>query len=81
MAAALADALGEEVHYNPVPFEVFRGLDFPGADDLGNMFQFKADFNDDYRGLRDVERARGLEPRLRTFREWLEENVSRIPIA
>lgn len=80
MAAALADALGEEVLYNPVPFEVFRGLGFPGADDLGNMFQFKADFTEDYRGLRDVERARSLEPRLRTFREWLEENVSRIPI-
>ena len=81
MAAALANALGEEVQYNALPFEVFRGFDFPGADDLGNMFQFKADFTEDYRGLRDVERARTLEPRLRTFAAWLEENTARIPIS
>ncbi|HSW51350.1 MAG TPA: NmrA/HSCARG family protein, partial [Bryobacteraceae bacterium] len=41
MAAALAKALGREVVYNAVPPEVFRGFGFPGAEDLGNMFQFK----------------------------------------
>ena len=37
-------ALGQEVVYNDVPPEVYRGLGFPGAEDLGNMFQFKRDF-------------------------------------
>ena len=81
MAAALTSALGEEVRYNALPFEVFRGFDFPGADDLGNMFQFKADFTADYRGLRDVDRARTLEPRLQTFADWLAENASKIPLS
>src|SRR6185295_1585209 len=41
MAAALTRALGREVRYNPEPPEVYRSFDFPGADDMGNMFQFK----------------------------------------
>ena len=44
MAAALTKALGQEVRYNDVPPEVYRGFGFPGAEDLGNMFQFKRDF-------------------------------------
>ena len=37
MAASLTRALGQEVRYEAMPFEVYRGLGFPGADDLGNM--------------------------------------------
>src|SRR5712691_10961717 len=44
MAAALTTALGQEVRYNDVPAEVYRAFGFPGAEDLGNMFQFKRDF-------------------------------------
>ncbi|MGZ5440569.1 MAG: NmrA family NAD(P)-binding protein [Thermoanaerobaculia bacterium] len=44
MAAALSKAIGEEVRYNAVAPEVFRSFGFPGADDVGNMFQFKRDF-------------------------------------
>jgi hypothetical protein len=45
IATALTRALGEEVRYDDVPLDVFRSFGFPGADDIGNMFQFKADFN------------------------------------
>ena len=48
--------------YNAVPPEVFRGFGFPGADDLGNMFQFKRDFEDDFCGARDLAVARSLNP-------------------
>ena len=44
MAAALTKAIGQEVRYNDVPPEVYRSSGFPGADDLGNMFQFKRRF-------------------------------------
>lgn len=80
MAAALADALGEEVRYVPVEPAVYRGFGFPGAEDLGNMYQFKAEFNDDFRAARDVGEARELNPALKTFRDWLDENRSRIPV-
>ncbi len=81
MAAALTAALGEKVTYTYVPPEVYRTFDFPGADDLANMFQFKRDFESDFRGPRDPAIARALNPQLQTFARWLENNASRIPVA
>jgi uncharacterized protein YbjT (DUF2867 family) len=80
MAAALTRALGQEVRYNDVPPEVFRSLGFPGADDLGNMFQFKRDFNEYFCSVRDLEESRALNPSLQSFEEWLSQNKERIPI-
>ncbi len=80
MAAALGDALGEEVRYHAVPPEVYRGFGFPGAEDMGNMFQFKADFSADYTAARNVDASRALNPRLQTFRDWLDANAERIPV-
>jgi len=80
MAAALSRALGKEIRYNAVTPEVYRGLGFPGADDLGNMFQFKRDFNDYYRGIRNVEFARSLNPELQSFEQWLDRHKDQIPL-
>ena len=80
MAAAMSQALGEEVRYKDVPPEVYRGLGFPGAEDLGNMFQFKRDFNDYYCGARNLEETKALNPSLQSFEEWLERNKGRIPL-
>ena len=79
MAAALAQAYGREVRYNAIEPEVYRGLGFPGAEDLGNMFQFKRDFQELFCGSRDLEFSRRLVPSLQTFDSWLSENASRIP--
>lgn len=79
MAMALSKVVGEEVGYNAVEPEVFRGFGFPGADDLGNMFQFKRDFQADFRGARDVDAAKKLNPSMQSFAEWLATNGSRIP--
>jgi uncharacterized protein YbjT (DUF2867 family) len=80
IATSLTKALGEEVRYNDVPADVYRSLGFPGADDIGNMFQFKRDFNADYCGARSLEVSRRLNPELQTLDTWLTTNVSRIPI-
>ena len=80
MAEALGKALGLEVAYNAVPPEVYRSFDFPGAEDLGNMFQFKRDFNDYYCGVRKIDETRALNPSLQSFDDWLARNASRIPI-
>ena len=79
MAAALSDAYGQPVSYIAVPFETYRSLDFPGADDLGNMFQFSHDFEDYFCGARNLDESRSLNPLLKTFDAWLAENVERIP--
>jgi uncharacterized protein YbjT (DUF2867 family) len=80
MAAALTHALGEKVAYEDVPPEVYRSFGFPGADDLGNMFQFKRDFNDYFRGARSVDFSRSLNPELQSFDQWLSRNAGKIPI-
>jgi uncharacterized protein YbjT (DUF2867 family) len=80
MAAGLTRALGEKVTYQDVPPEVFRSFGFPGAEDVGNMFQFKRDFNDYFRGARSVDFSRSLNPELQSFDQWLSRNASRIPI-
>jgi uncharacterized protein YbjT (DUF2867 family) len=80
MAAALTKALGQEVRYNDVPPEVYRSFGFPGAEDLGNMFQFKRDFNEYFCGVRNLEVARALNPALQSFDAWLAQNKARIPL-
>ncbi len=81
MAAKLGSALGQEIRYNNVPADVYRGFDFPGADDVGNMFQFKRDCNEYYCGVRSIEHSRELNPALQSFEEWLLLNKERIAIA
>ena len=71
MAAALARALGREIVYRYVPPEVYRTFGFPGADDLGNMFQFMRDFTADFCAARSVEVSRSLNPALLDFSGWL----------
>jgi uncharacterized protein YbjT (DUF2867 family) len=80
MAAAYGKALGIDVKYNNVPPDVYRGFGFPGAEDIGNMFQFYRDFSDYFGGSRSVETSRALNPALQSFDAWLAANKSRIPL-
>jgi uncharacterized protein YbjT (DUF2867 family) len=80
MAAGLTKALGQEVVYNAVTPEVYRGFGFPGAEDMGNMFQFKRDFNDYYCGARSIEFTRNLNPDLLSYDAWLAKYKDKIPL-
>jgi len=79
MATAMSRAFEQPVAYNYVPPEVYRTFGFPGADDLGNMFQYKRDFETEFCAARDVEFSRKLNPELQTFAQWLAKNKSKIP--
>ena len=80
LAAVFSEVLGKEVRYNGVPPEVYRGFGFTGADDLGNMFQFKRDFEEYFCGVRNPDFARSLNPSLQNFRTWLTQNKNAIPL-
>ena len=80
MAETLSKALGIEIGYNNVPPDVFRKFGFPGADDAGNMFQFKADFEKEYCAARSIEFSHSLNPELQTFETWVAKNKNHIPI-
>ena len=78
MAAKMGRALGRTVNFFDMPFDVYRGLGFPGAEDLGNMFQFQAILGDEFQGYRDVKQSRALNPALLDFDGWLAANATKI---
>lgn len=81
MAARLADALGQPVTFTNIPFDVYRGLGFPGADDLGNMFEYQQLLGDAFLTARDPKLTRDLNPATLDFAGWLRVNAGRIAIA
>lgn len=80
VAAKMGKALGRPVHFFDVPFDTYRGLGFPGAEDLGNMFQFQQILGDEFQSYRDPQRSRTLNPSLQDFDTWLAANAANIPI-
>lgn len=78
MAKRFTDAFGEPVTYQAIPFDVYRGLGFPGADDLGNMFQFFAECQRDFEANRSVPLSRALNPQLQDLKTWLAANKGQI---
>ncbi len=80
MAKSMTKALGREVVYNPVTPAAFRSFGFPGADDLGNMFQFYTEFEQDCCDARGISETKTLNPELLNFDRWLSQNKERIPL-
>jgi len=80
MAEAFSKHLGTEVNYNEVSASVYRSFGFPGAEDLGNMFQFNADFETEFCGARDINNTKKLNPELINFDSWLNKNKAAIKI-
>jgi uncharacterized protein YbjT (DUF2867 family) len=72
MADALTKALGQPVVYNEVPAASYRSFGFPGAEDLGNMFQFYEEFESHVNLLREVNFSKELNPQLKSFRSVVE---------
>ena len=80
MADAMSQAVGKEIIYNNVSPDTYRSFGFPGADDLGNMFQFYHDFEKECNDVRNVEFTKELVPELQSFSDWLAVNAGKIPL-
>ena len=80
LAEAFSKHLGRPVAFYDMPFDDYRALGFPGADDMGNMYQWQAIAGEDFLAERSVETARALNPELLTFDAWLAANADRIPL-
>ncbi len=79
-AAAFSRHLNVPVSFYDMPFDDYRALGFPGADDMGNMYQHHALLGEQFRRNRSPEVARALNPALQNFDTWLAANASRIPL-
>jgi len=80
MSQKLSSALGVGVKYNAVEPDAYRSFGFPGADEMGNMFQVYRDFDREVLGARSAEAARSLNPELQSFDQWIAKNKSKIPL-
>jgi uncharacterized protein YbjT (DUF2867 family) len=80
MAKGLTKVLGEPVSYNKVPASVYRSFGFPGADDLGNMFQFYDEFESELNTTRNVQFSKELNPDLLSYESWLNKYGRMIPL-
>jgi uncharacterized protein YbjT (DUF2867 family) len=80
MAAEMSEAMNRQVGYNAIPPAVYRGLGFPGAEDLGNMFQYYAEFEQEFAAARSLDTSRSLNPDLLSFKAWLRKYQDRIPV-
>ena len=79
MAAGLSQAMGKTVTYYPITPAAYRALGSPGADDLGNMFQFYAEYAADLIKTRDIPTAKKLHPGLMDFASWLKKYGAQVP--
>ena len=66
------------IKYNAVDADVYRGFGFPGADEMGNMFQAYRDFEKEMLATRSVETARKLNPSLQTFEQFVTKQKAAI---
>ncbi len=57
----------------------FRAQGFPGAVEMGNMFQYYAQNSTRFVGDRDLAAVRKLNPALQSFRDWLAGAALEIP--
>jgi uncharacterized protein YbjT (DUF2867 family) len=68
------------VTYNAVDANTYRSWGFPGADEMGNMFQVYRDFEGPFLASRSVETAKTLNPALQNFSQWLSTNKAKVPV-
>ncbi len=72
MGQTLSKVLGVgPIKYNAVDADVYRGFGFPGADEMGNMFQAYRDFEKEMLANRSLDLARKLNPSLMTFEQFV----------
>jgi uncharacterized protein YbjT (DUF2867 family) len=81
LAEAFTRVLGERVEYRPLTHDQMRSAGFPGADEIGNMYQFYAEAADYFVDVRDIELIRReLNPDLTRLEDWLTAHKDRIPL-
>ena len=79
MGQAISKVLGVgPIVYNAVEADAYRGFGFPGADELGNMFQVYRDFEQQVLGVRSVSVARKLNPELQSYEQFVAKHKAAI---
>jgi hypothetical protein len=75
-AASMTRILGVPVQYNHIPHELYAGFDFPGAQELANMFEVQRLYIPNRQ--KEMEESYRLNPDMQTFETWLAKNKRRL---
>jgi hypothetical protein len=82
MGTTLSKVLGVgPIKYNAVEADVYRGFGFPGADELGNMFQAYRDFDKQMLANRSLDVSRKLNSALQSFEQFVTKQKAAIKTA
>jgi hypothetical protein len=65
----MSRVLGQKVVYNHIPRETYAALGFPGAQELGDMFEFNRLHIPERRA--DMAESRALYPGMQSFEQWM----------
>lgn len=80
VAQAFGEVLGETVTYEPMSHNDFRALGFPAAVELGNMFQYYAEFPEHILSRRDTALTREIVPAWLTLKDFLAAHRAEITV-
>ena len=69
------------IQYNAVEADAYRKFGFPGADELGNMFQAYRDFAKEMLANRSLDATRKLNPAAQSFEQFVTKNKAAIKTA
>jgi len=82
MGSVLSKVLGVgAIKYNAVDADLYRSFGFPGADEMGNMFQVYRDFEKEVLAARSKDTARKLAPALLSFEQFVAKQQAAIKSA
>jgi uncharacterized protein YbjT (DUF2867 family) len=69
------------IQYHAVEADAYRKFGFPGADELGNMFQAYRDFAKEMLANRSLDSTRKLNPAVQSFEQFVTKNKAAIKTA
>lgn len=69
-ASIMTSVLGKEIKYHHIPNEVYSKLGFPGAEEMGNMFEVQRIYIPER--SQDLQFSRSIYPGMHSFEQWLQ---------
>jgi uncharacterized protein YbjT (DUF2867 family) len=70
-ASIMSEVLQTPIYYQYIPRNEYAAYDFPGAEELANMFEVQRLFIPNRKA--DLEESRKLNPGMQSFREWVKK--------
>lgn len=71
MCHVVAKEFDIAIDYDPIEPDTYRTLPFPGAEEIGNNFQYFRDFNDEFLKFRSVDLMKKLNPDPLSFADFV----------